>query len=515
MAIPGCQHHAGILKGGKLSPSAKRKFIEDVMSELIYGTGGIPIPALPCGLSVPPVPYASSIELEDPDKYPQFHANVLGMYEQIALALDVQSQFTILPIVDPLAIAVKLNLNVPNLKFPGDFALYGISLPLLAIKLGLEPPELAAKIPSLISPPIPQLQLPLPIDIKLPDFDALFEFSLWPQKLPDVIVSLMTQMPSIFLKLLQFDLSAFCDAILKSKLFGGFDPNQAIVWAVASKVLVRKTAECVSIMVVASTVGSASGGITGNLGKHYGYEPMEQNYDKEKNIRNKIVDAATSMDGESWSKDKAQLRSVDNDYAAANLKYTQWLLPNVISPPPDPNKQLPTYDPTTTEKNTKKAFNIAKEASSCGLFVRGCYLRAGALDPNGIHYFNIPYKAGSALEGLVRIAERRNATIPFSANNIPALKKGDAIIVQKRNQPGTEHVLILTSNFGGGKNVTAYGIQGGQIDESNAGKPTAIANNRFQFFTKNGRVIAGEDISTARDVLRLIDAEKICKNDQD
>lgn len=516
----GCQRDAGILEGDgdnrELTFKAKQKFIEDVKNELLFGSAGVPTPPLPCGPEFPAVPFANQIELEDEEKYPEFHKNALGMYREIAKALDVDSQFTIPPIFDPLALAVSLNIKPPRLKFPAEFSIYGISIPLLAIKLGLEPPELTAKFPTLIVPPIPKIDLPLPVDIKIPDFQALFDFSFWPNIMLDVMVNLMLQMPSLFLKLLSFDLSAFCDAVFTAKPFGDFDPNSAIVWAVVGKVLVRKTAECVSIAVVASTIGTASGGVTGNLGSHYGYDPPEQEYGEEESIRDKIVKAAKSMSGEAWSKDKQRLKDANNDYEKANLKYTQWIFPNRISPPPDPSKPIPEYNKQKTIERLKLAYGAASEASSCGLFVRGCFMRGGALDPRNVYYFNVPYRDATAISGLIQVANLRGAIIPFSKNNIPALKRGDAILVKRPSEPNSEHVLMLTEDFPGGVDSVAYGIQGGSPD---AGNPksgsTAISESSFKFFVKNGTVRAGdEDEYRAWEVLKLIDAEKICTNEE-
>ena len=512
----GCQHHAGVLKGGKLSPGAKERFIKDVLAELIYGTAGIPVPALPCGPNFAPVPFADRIHLEDEKQYPEFHKHVLGMYEKIARALDVQSQYTILPIVDPLALAVSLNLNVPDLKFPSEFLIYGISLPLLAIKLGLEPPELAAKFPSLIKPPIPQITLPLPIDFKQPDFIALLKFSLWPLKMPDLMKNLMLQMPSLFVKLLKFDLGVFCDVTFKSQLFGAppdFDPNSAVVWATAAKVLARKTGECVSIAVVASTVGSSPGGITGNLGKHYGYTPETQKTSKQ-DVRSRIVAVAKSMDGQRWSKDQAALASVNHSFSKANLKYTQFLLPFVISPPPDTTKPLPPYNKHKAALRLKLAYKKAQVLSSCGLFMRACYLKGGALDPPGIKYFNVQYIPSTAISGLIDVAARRGAAISYSTHNIPSLKKGDSILLQKHGIPGSEHVLMLTQDFSGGTSNYAYGIAGGQYDPHNKKYSTAIKSTKFKFYVHAGRVLAGTSLKEARDVIRLFDADKIVKNEE-
>ena len=485
------QHDAGVLKDDKLSPGAKDKFIKDVKELMVLGDAGLPPFPMPCGPELPPVPFADTIELEDEEQYPEFHKHWLGTYEQIAKALDLQSQFMFAPIVmDPIALAAKLQLDIPTLNFPDDFILFGTALPLLAIKLGFDlPVELAAKLPSILipTPPIPDVPLPVDIDVEL--FPDLALHLGWPLKLPGMFADLIVQMPSLFVGLLQLDFKPICDVVLNSGLFGTFRDGSTVQVA-AAKVLARKTAECTLIAMVGGSVGSSSGGITGAMGKEFGYIPPPPPATIDQNPRDRIVSAALKLDGKSWSSDKKSLKS-GTSLEQASLPYTEWILPIMST------------------DNKKRAFNRASGFSSCGLFVRGCYFRGGATDA----YFTREYRDSTAISGLLDVAKRKGATIPFSRNNMPALKKGDAILVQRRGEPGSEHVLMVTENYGGGFDGSVAGIEGGQVDKDNKGKPTAVKSTRYRFFKSGGTIRAGKNKSDGREILRIFDAEKMVQND--
>lgn len=491
-----CQHDAGVLENDKLTPGAKASFIKDVKELLIYGDEGVgPFP-IDCGPKLQPTPFADTIELEDEEQYPDFHKNWLGTYENIAKFLDFQSQFMFAPIVmDPIALAVKLNLDVPALNFPDDFILFGPAFPLLAIKLGFDiPADLALKLPEIVipKPPIPDLTglIPPPIDVDL--FPDLAIHLGWPLKLPKVFLDLVVQMPNLFLGLLQFDFKVICDLILDSGLFGDFGPG-SLVQVAAAKVLARKTAECTTIAIVGSTVGSSSGGIVGNLGIKFGYKPPPPPEAAAQDVRTRIVNAANRLDGKSWSTDKEALKKEGGKIEEVSLPYTEWILP--ILADGGPSKK-------------KNAFNRAKKFSSCGLFVRGCYFRGGALDS----YFTKEYVDSTAISGLVNVGQKKGAFIPFNSTNMPALKKGDAILVQERGKPGTEHVLMVTRNYSGGFDGSVSGIEGGQVDSKNDNRPTAVKKTTYKFFKSGGSVKAGRTTEDARQILKIFDAEKMVDN---
>lgn len=518
------QEDAGVLEskgkgkyGGKrpLTKAATAKFIKDVKQHLLFGTAGAPPLPVPCGPEVPAVPFADQIELEDESKYPEWHKNVLGLYERIANTLNVQGQFTILPICCPISLSLKLDFGLPNVKFPPIPV--GLALPLLAAKLDIKPPKLALKFPGLMSLP-PAFELPsLPEPPELPEFPDLFDFAFPYPKLPELVVDLMIKMPNIFLDLLQFDLSAICKVVLDSKLFGDFPPNEAIVWLVSNKILVAKTTECVAHTVVGVTVGSARPpGVVGSLGKKHGYFPPAFDEPEPNNIRDKIVKVAKSGVGLSWGKDKKIFQkhgANSNNFDEIELPYTEFLFATDIHPIPKPGKPLIPYrnDKNARIKRKGAAYSKGSKASSCGLFIRACYMQAGGTDPdeNGKYekFYTDPYVPSVAIGRLIAIAKKRGANIPFSKNNIPALKKGDAVLVRTEGIKNSEHVGMITKDYPGGEG-TVEAINGGQGDVDNPGYSTAIKQGSVTFSVRDGKVYAGAD-KTGRLLVALFDGEKM------
>jgi hypothetical protein len=483
-----CQHDAGVLKNNELTEAAKNKFIKDVKAQLLMGSAQAPPLPIPCGPELPPVPHADRIELEIEELYPEWHAYALGYYRDIARGLDVEGQFTILPICDPIALGFKLGLDPPPLDFPIEFGIVGFALPLLAAHLEIIPPvELALKFPDLLSVGLPALEIP---EFPLPplEFPELFKFAFPFPKFPELLLGLMAKMPSLFLKLLAFDFSAPCDVVLDAGLFGPFDPNEAIVWAVTQKVLAAKTAECLTIALIGSTVGSAPAGMTGLMGRDvYGYTPPKQSLGEKPPIRESIVAYAQQGDGLSWSQDHADFKAKGYSLEKATFKYTSFLKPNWMFPKPP---EVP-YVHSVTLARINQAFVQAQKQSCCGMFVRVCYYYAGTT----YHpFFTEPYQPAAAVAKLIQIAKKVGAAIDYgqgSSNGqfIPALKKGDSIIVQKTSanpanpQAGTEHVLILVEDYAGGLDGSVRTVEGGQADFGNTAAPngSAINASRVEF----------------------------------
>lgn len=270
------QVDAGILIGDKLSPAAKNKVIGATKNELVNGSGSSNS-LFKCGPTIRPVPGADKIPLEDENEFGDFHKNVLGSYEKIVNVLNVKGQFLFAPVVfDPIALAIALDTpEKPNLKFPEEFILYGIALPLLAPKLGFKSPvdiaKLLAKVPSIVVPSLPTLNVPK-LDIDPAKFDALLKFNAWPAKLPGLFSDLALQVPALFVDILSFKFDKICETVMGSGLFGEFDSRSVIQVAVAKQVSIA-IAESIVIAMVASTIGSASNGIVGQLGRTFGYQP--------------------------------------------------------------------------------------------------------------------------------------------------------------------------------------------------------------------------------------------------
>lgn len=481
----GCQTHAGILNPGEgtLTDIAKAKFIQAVKDELVYGTDLLPTPPLfPCGISIPPTPYADLLDLENEEKFPDFHKNTLGSYESIAQSLDIQGNFTLLPICCPVSLGFKLGVNI-DLDFPGGFLpFFSPALPLLALKMNLMPPfQMALKFPNLpsIPPPLPNFPLPTFDPTLLLD---LYAFNLaFIVGIPKFLADLVLQIPTLALKIPNLpDLfSAVCDLAFKANLFGDIDPR-SLVEIAATKVLTAKVVEMVFIAAVASTLGSAPNGVTGGVGTFLGYKPPPAPpADPTGDVRTKIVDFAKSCDGLSFSSDK--------DTYAQQLFYYEY------------------NEGSDADKQT--AYNASSVNSSCGLFVRAAFFNGGAAES----FFSGRYVTTTAISGLLDMAKQKGANITYSNTSFPSLKKGDAILIANSSDTSDAHVLLVASDYDGGLGGPIDGIEGGQTDSGNGNKSTAIASNTYDILSVvGGRISAGKSGGSApKAIIAILDGEKM------
>lgn len=485
MAGDGCQTHAGILKPneGTLTPIAKKKFIQAVKDELMFGTDNLPGPVLfPCGDAVPPNPFAGLLDLEDETKFPEFHKNILGNYEKIAQALDLKSNFTLLPICCPVSLGFKLGANI-HINFPKGFIpFFSPALPLLALKMKLMPPiKLATKFPSLLGIP------PKPPNLSLPTFDPklfvdLFNFNIsFITGIPKLLLNIIAQIPQLALKIPSLPelFKLICKISFDSKLFGDIS-SDSLVEVVSTKVLTTKVVEMIMICAVGSTLGSSPGGLTGGIGKFLGYTPPpEPDADPDDPVRSKIINFSNTCDGLAFSKDK-------DDYAQ-KLFYKEY------------------DDGSESKKN--RAYNAASAASSCGLFVRACYFNGGAEES----FFTDEYQDGTAINGLLAIAKKKDALIPFSNRDFPALKKGDALLIANASNASDAHVLLVHDDYGGGLGGPIVGVEGGQNDSRNSNRPTAIGTGTYDILSVvNGRVSAGQTNGISpKAIIGIFDGEKM------
>lgn len=314
--------HVGILKSDKkLTEKAKSKFIQEVKDIIQYGTEGLPPdkkPAFPCGGSLPPAGEAAAKalnDLEDEKKFPDFHKNILGMYEKIANSLDAEGNFSLLPaIADPIAVAGKLGANIEPPDFPAGFTPYftGNLVPMLSadlVKAGKVeftlPVKLAAKLPDLVGVPKPPLfqippvmVIPPTVTIASPTTEissclkqvppvtpqnALFTLAAINTSVatgtPKLVAQVITKIPSIVAKLSNINdaVGEICGLVRDSGLFGEIRPTSSTQQA-ASIVLARKTSECIMLNALANTIGSAPGSLTGGVAKETskpdGYVPL-------------------------------------------------------------------------------------------------------------------------------------------------------------------------------------------------------------------------------------------------
>lgn len=503
----GCQTHAGILKRdeGTLTDIAKKRFIDDVKNNLIFGTDNIPEPLIfPCGKPVPPNPWAADLDLENEEKFPDFHKYFLKSYEKIARALDLPGDYKFLPICCPVSLGFSLDVDLDLEFLDGFLPFFTPALPLLAIKLNIfPPPDLALKFPDLpkIPPPIPQFELPT-FDPKLL-FD-LFNFNMsFIVGIPKFVADLALNIPQLVLKLPSFpDLfSSICDIAFDSDLFGDID-SRSIVEITSLKVLTAKVAECSFLAAVGTTMGSAPGGLTGGVGKKLGYIPEEKEPAQPTNVRDRVLDFANKFVGPIG---KISFSS-DEDKYTSSLLYNEWGDGN------DPQRVA-----------YAKAAAGAREASSCGMFARACCAAGGASED----FFHRDYS--QRWSQIMHEKARITYAIKYGPGmpEIPALKRGDLMIVgvgvgntkeqRFRNvQDEIQHAIIIAEDYSGGREGPLHVIHGGQIDEGNNNAPTSVSKFTYEktegynpFRIREGSFLALGIGNKSRIIMAIYDMEKI------
>lgn len=473
----GCMVHVGILnENKKLTEKAKRKFIDEVKDVLKYGTEGIPDDSKPkfkCGSALPPDPTSAEAlkDLEDEKKFPDFHKNTLGIYEKIANSLDVEGNFSLLPaMADPGALAGKLGVNIPAPSFPEGYAPYfaGLLVPKMAaslVKVGetefMLPITLAAKLPSLVSPPQPPAfevppKLPLPASVtvvsnsptpcleRVPPVipqNALSTLATIhasaAEGIPKLIVQVISKMPSILAKLPKIDeaIAEICGLVRDSGIFGEIKDSSTTQKA-ATIVLSRKTSECILINAIANSVGSAPGSLTSSIAGVTSDNSKGPDVDRYDSIPQEPVTPPPNkptpvqralMRGQELAGTSYGNEDTRGAYVSG-LFYIEDLLsrtPNVTI-----NGTIPTEDPPREVKDHPEiisiatlpiseqnkyvvenqtgfydyAQDVARTASSCGLFVRSCYNAGGCIN----QYFLTMYPTSAAISGPLYVGSLRN-----------------------------------------------------------------------------------------------------------
>jgi hypothetical protein len=200
------------------------------------------------------------------------------------------------------------------------------------------------------------------------------------------------------------------------------------------------------------------------------------------------------------------------------------------------------YDPRVIGK--KKAVEKASEASSCGMLARACCFAGGAsyafkyrgqplLNKNSkinryYDFFADEYRlidgVGIAISGILQAAKSKNAKLDIPKHDLPALKKGDIIIVYDPKNSGREHVMILIEDYEPGS-FHLVTVEGGQPDPDNKGRPTAIKKKEYKSTSDSDYVNKTEALSSpygfevthngiiklsGRQIYALIDGEKLC-----
>lgn len=552
----GIQCHAGIVKEDEtLTKRAIDLFIEDVKKELELGSDGF-VPAFPCGPNVPPNPDAYLLDLENEKKFPDFHKTIIhGHYEKIAAALNVAGGFTILPICDPLALAFALGIDVDlKIDFPDGFLEYLIpNLPKLAIDLKLMPPvKLAAKFPGLLTIPP---ELPSPPALPLPTFDPKLKLKVdlalalepglipdlaIPLKIPELLLKLIAKIPGLILDLPNLP-GAICKIIFEAGLFS-ITP-EATVKIVSYKVLLRKISEMLMLVAVGKVIGSAPAGVTGGLGVKLGYAPpVTPTTEQSTSVRDNVVQYATECVDLSWGDN-----SVRDEFGTTQEQYAQRLLYTEYGDG-TPKNTLDSSDAAYDARVLGRDETVAKTStlSSCGMLARACCFAGGAryafkyagqplLNKNQkinryYDFFSDEYRlingSGIAISGLLQAAKTKDAEIHISTGDLPALLKGDVIVVYDPNVAGREHVMIVAEDYSQGS-FELTTIEGGQPDPNNEGRPTAIRKKTYkdpssdEFTNKASttdspfsfKVTSSGNVElSGRRILKLIDVEKLCTN---
>jgi hypothetical protein len=277
----GTLNDAGVLgPDDRLTPSTKKKFIDEVENEMRFGTPAI---AFPCGPSVPAYPLSAMMDLHDENLYPDFHKNWVLLYEQIAQGFNLAKPIgPILVPGDPTVPFPDLNIPFPDLigmiSFPPEIPKLAAKLPSYGLKM--EIPEIILKLQATIPPKIPDIPkfpFDLPsVDLNLWHLDYRLKLIM---ELPKLLFDLALPNLDWILKLLRLDL--FLGDLCKIVRANAFKPNPAakgvdFTDAAASLVLARNTTKFVGLSLVSLLVGSSPIGIVGGVGAQMGFKEPEE-----------------------------------------------------------------------------------------------------------------------------------------------------------------------------------------------------------------------------------------------
>jgi len=337
------------------------------------------------------------------------------------------------------------------------------------------PVKLFEKLPSLASPPQPPAfevppKLPLPASVTVVSNSPTPGMERVPpvipqnalstlatihvsaaEGIPKLIVQVIAKMPSILAKLPKIDeaIAEICGLVRDSGIFGEIKDSSTTQKA-ATIVLSRKTSECILINAIANTVGSAPGSLTSGIAgvtsdnskgpdvDRYDAIPQElppPRPDKPTPVQ-RALQRARELEGSFYGVEANPKRAAYVNglfYIEDLFSRTPNITINGTIPTEDRNiKNYPGIQsivPLGPEEQNKYpvefpqgfidyATDVAKESSSCGLFVRACYAAGGCIN----NYFLTLYPVSAAILGTQYIGSLRNYRwIKDNKKNLPGI----------------------------------------------------------------------------------------------
>lgn len=298
--MPGVAENLKVIKGGKFTEEGKKAVLQRIRNVLTKGAEGLPFPC-DSGKNTKKVSSDHGLpeDIEDEQKYPEFWRDIVGTYEGIANALNIQGNHSLPPpFVDPFALASKLGKYEQDPNFKLDFDI--LKLPTLtpatlAILMDVNPIDLLSKfaLPPTDKDAIIKIPKLPPFDIKppelnpeinalfpLPGFEASFllkpfsdkfEYDFWKDPsigIPKVFLSIFNTIlskPALLFKLIapKPDLCFAIDAVVNSKMFGTTEPG-----AVSKSAIIQDQAAYAGsfIAVGATALAIGDGGQDGATG---------------------------------------------------------------------------------------------------------------------------------------------------------------------------------------------------------------------------------------------------------
>lgn len=179
--MPGAQELANVIKKDDkgnfiVTPEAEKIFYKRVKQALSEGSISLPFK---CAEPFPVFPGASNIDIEDKERYPDFHSFwVDGILKSVAVKLNVPQNFLI-PIFDPLALGQKLGLPqpLPPISIESAAVSFAAPVPIAFDLLEVDPldlPKVISKAFSLVNPQLPSLPN---MALAFPDMALKFPFT--------------------------------------------------------------------------------------------------------------------------------------------------------------------------------------------------------------------------------------------------------------------------------------------------------------------------------------------------